>query len=676
MNFILGLNTNILCSVLSASVSNAVSILRRDMNACLTDKDAPHNAIRLVEEENMATESYRIIVADPSLMLITAGDDLGFIYGLLKISETFLKISPFWFWMDQELKKQPFISISTDTSICSPVPRVHFRGWFLNDEVLFIHWNNGAPKNFPWSMAFEALLRCGGNMVIPGTDKSSRQYADLAFQYGLWITHHHAEPLGAEIFARAYPDRAPSWAENPQCFIRLWEEAAKRQKDMKVIWTLGFRGQGDCPFWESQGEECFDTPQKRGRLISELIERQRKIVCRYVKNPIFCTNLYGEIMELYNQGFITLHPDIIKVWADNGYGHMCTRRQGNHDARVCSLPQTQDAGPHGVYYHISFHDLQAASHMTTLPNTVDFVSRELNTAWDRGIRDYWIINSSNIRPHVYYLDAVRKLWYGEYVSDSGHANDFSHIYYLGKMQVADCLEHYASALLQYGPYEDQHAGEQFYNYCVRLLARQFIRNRAETAQELLWLTGPLSLHKQTEHILDIHKKGSSAITAYYERCQKTSVTLTGANRQLFDATVLLQAKIHYFCCQGAIYFCKGILKFWKEDYQKSFYLLGKGADLFTAADEAMHQAEYGVWKGFYENDCLTDIRFTSYIIWSVMHLIRVIGDDARLADWYEDFVRPQADRKVRLLAITQHHMTDEALYEAMKNSKNFDQTED
>lgn len=59
-----------------------------------------------------------------------------------------------------------------------------------------------------------------------------------------------------------------------------------------------------------------------------------------------------------------------------------------------------------------------------------------------------------------------------------------------------------------------------------------------------------------------------------------------------------------------------------------------------------------------------------------MHLIRVIGDDARLADWYEDFVRPQADRKVRLLAITQHHMTDEALYEAMKNSKNFDQTED
>lgn len=672
MNFILSLNTTILCSVPSASVANAVSILQRDINTCLTDKDAPHTSICLKQEEHMAAESYRITAAEPSLMTLTAGDDLGFIYGLLKISEVFLEISPFWFWMDQKLKKQPFISIPADTVLTSPVPHVRFRGWFLNDEVLFLHWDNGEPKDFPWRMAFEALLRCGGNMVIPGTDKSSRQYAELASRYGLWITHHHAEPLGAEIFARAYPDLSPSWAENPQCFLKLWEDAAIRQKDMKVVWTLGFRGQGDCPFWESRGEECFDTPKKRGRLISDLIERQRQIVCQYVKNPIFCTNLYGEVMELYNQGFITLHPDIIKVWADNGYGHMCTRRQDNHDARVCSLPQAQDAGPHGVYYHISFHDLQAASHMTTLPNTVDFVNRELNTAWERGIRDYWIINSSNVRPHVYYLDAVRKLWFGEAVSDAGHAAAFCDLYYEGNEKAADCLAHYASSLLQYGPHEDQHAGEQFYNYCVRLLSRQFIRNRSETAQGLLWLTGPLSLKEQTERILDIHKKGLPSIMAYYERCQNTSGTLTGANRQLFDTTVLLQAKIHCFCCQGAISFCEGLLEFWKGDCQKSFYLLGKGAELFTAADEAMHQAEYGVWKGFYENDCLTDIRFTSYMIWSAMHMIRVLGDDARLADWYEDFVRPQADRKVRLLAITDHHMTDEALYEAMKSSKKFD----
>jgi len=58
---------------------------------------------------------------------------------------------------------------------------------------------------FPWEMAFEALLRCGGNMTIPGTDYNSHRYQRLAAEYGLYITHHHAEPLGARMFSRAYP---------------------------------------------------------------------------------------------------------------------------------------------------------------------------------------------------------------------------------------------------------------------------------------------------------------------------------------------------------------------------------------------------------------------------------------------------------------------------------------
>ena len=82
----------------------------------------------------------------------------------------------------------------------------------------------------------------------------------------------------------------------------------------------------------------------------------------------------------------------------------------------------------------------------------------------------------------------------------------------------------------------------------------------------------------------------------------------------------------------------------------------------------MRDAEYGVWNGFYENDCLTDIKFTAYVIRSMMRVVRVVGDDTRFADWYEDFVRPKADRKVRLLAITDSHMTDEELFLAMRRN--------
>ena len=102
--------------------------------------------------------------------------------------------------------------------------------------------------------------------------------------------------------------------------------------------------------------------------------------------------------------------------------------------------------------------------------------------------------------------------------------------------------------------------------------------------------------------------------------------------------------------------------------------MGLGAEWFDRADAAMKAAEYGVWRGFYENDCLTDIRFTAYMIRTVMRLVRVIGDDARLASWYEDYFRSSQDRKVRLLSITEHHKTDEELFAAMKDAATYSGT--
>lgn len=195
--------------------------------------------------------------------------------------------------------------------------------------------------------------------------------------------------------------------EKSELFYKLWEDAVIEQKDCNVVWNLCFRGQGDCPFWSSDTSGQFDTPQKRGKLISNIIKKQCDIVKKYVKNPVFCTNLYGEIMELYKDGYIELDEGIIKVKADNGYGKMVTRRRDNHAARVSSMP-VKDGGRQGIYYHVSFYDLQAANHITMLPNTVDFVNRELSDVLENGGDDFWVINCSNVRPHTYYLDAVRK----------------------------------------------------------------------------------------------------------------------------------------------------------------------------------------------------------------------------------------------------------------------------
>lgn len=125
-------------------------------------------------------------------------------------------------------------------------------------------------------------------------------------------------------------------------------------------------------------------------------------------------------MELYQQGCLDLPDEVIKIWADNGFGKMVSRRQGNSNPRVKALPPQGDTGAHGLYYHASFYDLQAASHITMLPNSTEFVCEELTNALRHGVDDYWLINCSNVKPHAYLLDYIAQLWQNGTADPEGH----------------------------------------------------------------------------------------------------------------------------------------------------------------------------------------------------------------------------------------------------------------
>ncbi len=50
----------------------------------------------------------------------------------------------------------------------------------------------------------------------------------------------------------------------------------------------------------------------------------------------------------------------------------------------------------------------------------------------------WVINCSNVRPHVYYLDAIRKNLVYEKVSDVSHSRQFVDTYYHSNQSIAAC----------------------------------------------------------------------------------------------------------------------------------------------------------------------------------------------------------------------------------------------
>ncbi len=129
-----------------------------------------------------------------------------------------------------------------------PISRQKYRGWFVNDELLVAAWQDHDSKDYVWDRIYETLLRVGGNLVVPGTDKESRYHRNGARDMGLIIAHHHAEPLGSEMFAVFILPLKP-YLKYPELFKKLWRDSILEQRGHEVVYGLGFRGQGDRPFW-------------------------------------------------------------------------------------------------------------------------------------------------------------------------------------------------------------------------------------------------------------------------------------------------------------------------------------------------------------------------------------------------------------------------------------------
>ena len=698
---------------ISVPVQKAVKAFERDIqNVCL-ESNKKGRDIYLNVDESIPAECFTVKIPDNDSIMISASEDLGLIYGIYHVSKYFLGVNEFWFWNEQVLEKLEGFEVPEDYFYESKPFKVKYRGWFINDEVLFDGWKKNDSDNMPWEMAFEALLRCGGNMTIPGTDFNAHKYMKLAADYGLWITHHHAEPMGARMFARAYPELEASFDKHPDLFRGLWREAIEDQKDVKVIWNIGFRGQGDRPFWVD--DPAYNTQEARGKLVSNLMLEQYNMIKEQDKEAVCCMNLYGEIMELYRDGFLSIPEDVIKIWADNGFGKMVSRRQNNHNPRVPALPEKEDKSNHGIYYHASFYDLQAAAMMTMLPNSPEFVIRQLSEVFDRGADDFWIINCSNVKPHTYYLDLIARIWRGEICPEmdeakaketaDGFTEDYCEKYYRSEdvkiaSDIAELYRLWPLCSVKYGPNEDDHAGEQFSNHGARILASQFISSfdkeapeKTKKTNELNWLIKADSLSDQVKWHTVKYLEGVKNYEDYLQKCKNVkavfeneSYTNGKALSQQLEDNLICQVKYLYYSYLGAYHICKaleiclcggdsrnsfiGALEETGEskniDYISAFYEAGLAKEAFSNGYKIMRSHEQGIWQNFYKNDCEADIKQSAYVAGSLMSYLRILGDGPHFYKWQRHFQQDAGGDKVHLILRIKEHLSDDEIFELMK----------
>ena len=347
-----------------------------------------------------------------SAVILTGSDLRGAIYAVYEFSGKYLEVDPLYYWTDRNPAHQASVSLPDNLATQDGPPTFRYRGSFTNDEDLLTGWKPGTADGTgisleAWDKVFEALLRLKGNMIVPGTFVfPDEPQVKAAGERGLIITQHHIEVLGTNTYR--WPDEKPySFSAHPELLISAWTQAVKEYgPNQEVIWTLGYRGRHDRPFWVDDAS-AGKTDAERAATIQRAIAKQTEIVSSLRKNQFFLMNAWMESVPFLSNGLLHIPAGVTQVWPDNGHGVI------RDDGRI-------RAGE-GVYYHTAMYNSMANQMTEMVP--LERIQRELGRAAKAHATEYLLINTSDIRPVPMTTRAVMELaWNAKpWVDNTGQA---------------------------------------------------------------------------------------------------------------------------------------------------------------------------------------------------------------------------------------------------------------
>jgi hypothetical protein len=645
-------------------IKNAVSILERDIQKC-TKKTVVKNEISLNLDKRSSIQDDQFIISfiSSSSVEVKAKTELGILYGVLAISREIMEIDDFWYWFDTPITKKDSITWN-HFDLTLPDYQVKYRGWFINDELLLMNWQDFASNSYVWQRIFETAVRVGCNVIIPGTDINSQINRKAASEFGLIIAHHHAEPLGAKMFAREYPNLTASFIKYPDIFRKLWYDAIIEQQNTNTIYSLGFRGQGDKPFWLDDTSRIW-TEESKADIINQIIQEQYDMVKQLDSSAITVVNIYGELTSMYNQGLIKIPNDTIEIWADSGYGKMVSRRQAQNNPRskVLSVPNPFNH-QRGIYYHVAFHDLQASNFLGLMSNSPEFVSSEITQANKHNLNTLQLINTGNIKPHIIYLREVAKSWQQNYVPRSNEEiiDDYVKHYYSSEQEnIKKLYLQYWKTIVQYGKYSDETAGDEFAPYLIRRIIKAWISN-SNKLTNTAWLTGDTTINESLNHIQNLIKPKLDSWNRLVSSLQSELLKITGSDiKNLYNdlyLSVIYQASglnaldkviIAYHAFQN------------NESKLSSFLLINDAYHTLKIISDVQNNNPSDKWRDFYKNDGYNNIPLAIKQISFIRHYIRTIGDNADLDAWERKFLKTPSEARIMTLWTIRPELSDEYL---------------
>ena len=366
-------------------------------------------AVRADAKAEIAGHEAHGVFAQGSHVVLQGADMRGTIYAIYTFSEKFLGVKPLWFWTSEPPLAQQNIVVPDDTDLRFAAPYVHWRTWFPNDTDLFSPWKNISQSNY--DALYETMLRLKLNCIEGAVADDSSFEApyplgrevETARERGLAFVGHHIHPLGSDYndwdeFWRKIEHREPPKLSvknvaELETFWRWNAQLAQRNK-LEEIWLIGFRGNGDHPFWENFADSPT-SDKARAALIEDMMRRQVAIVKEVTGNPapVMRTTLYNELSDFYAQGLLRPLPEPNLIWT-----FVAARRDHYPapDARNAKVPPGQ---PVGYYFNFQFNSTGAHLAQAEGPWKMERNFRFINGIAPRPL-EFSVVNMGNIREFV------------------------------------------------------------------------------------------------------------------------------------------------------------------------------------------------------------------------------------------------------------------------------------
>ena len=545
----------------------------------------------LVKEPSSGAESF-ILRAQRAptgrqALVATGADVRGAIYAAYALSEEILSVDPWYFWVDKEPAFRGRVEVAGDFNKSSGSPTFKYRGWFINDEDLLGGYAPDPLRENVFSLEMldricETILRLRGNMIVPGTfNFPDERCWELASRRGLVLNMHHILVVGLNTYR--WPKDVPfSYSKHPDIMERYWRECIAAFKGREVVWTVGYRGKFDRPFWTDEPE--LNTPEARGAVITAAIAKQVELIRAADPNAMIIANLWMEGADMMHAGHLKLPEGVVQVWPDDGTGII-------RDNDMVKVGQ-------GTYYHTAMLN-GTANQLSEMVNPAR-ISHELGRFARAGATNFFLVNVSDVRPVPLSTDfAMRLAWNAApWLARSDSENQEAFLTDWSRRQFGPQLaEDIAAIYARYFdiPYQraDQRKGDN--------AAHSMLRKLANTMVPRLQVGKPPSAAAQKS--IGDAQQFAATNRVYVEQLVAAATALEprvpAERRDFFQANVLTPFSIHLYSLEMLESYCKAMTAYGENQKPQAIAALEQSLAATDQLFAVMRRAETGKWARWY-----------------------------------------------------------------------------